>query len=317
MNLKDKKILITGGTGFLGIFVHDKFRAEIEKATALQVHVAGSSDADLRSFRETEKITQGIDVVVHLAADCGGIEYNRKNPGRLFHDNMLMSLNVMEACRKNAVKKIVLLGSVCGYPKFTKVPFREESLWDGYPEETNAPYGLAKRETLLLAQSYRKQYGTNAVYLLIVNLYGPHDHFDDEKSHVIPAIIKKFVDAKEQDKKEVILWGTGRPTREFLYVEDAAEAILLATKLYDKPAPINIGAGFEVSIKELAEEVRSIVGFQGDVVWDESKPDGQPRRCLDVSKAMEHINFEARTNMKDGLRKTIAWYLESKEASNG
>ncbi len=313
MNLKNKKILITGGTGFLGGFVTAKFMSG-ETST---IDAVNSKEADLRSYRETEKITRGVDIVVHLAADCGGIEYNRKNPGRLFHDNMLMSLNVLEACRKNAVKKIVLLGSVCGYPKFTKVPFRESNLWDGYPEETNAPYGLAKRNTLTLAQSYRKQYGTNAIYLLIVNLYGPHDHFDDEKSHVIPAIIKKFMDAKEQDKKEVILWGTGKPTREFLYVEDAAEAILLATKLYDKPMPINIGAGFEISIKELAEDVRSIVGYQGNIVWDESKPDGQPRRCLDVSKAMEHINFEARTNMKDGLRKTIDWYIQSKEDPNG
>lgn len=315
MNLKDKKLLITGAFGFLGKAVMVKFMNACDETTTLTG--ANSTMADLRSYRETEKITQGVDVVIHLAADCGGIEYNRKNPGRLFHDNMLMSLNVMEACRKNAVKKIILLGSVCGYPKFTKVPFREDNLWDGYPEETNAPYGLAKRNTLTLAQSYRKQYGTNAIYLLIVNLYGPHDHFDDEKSHVIPAIIKKFVDAKEQDKKEVILWGTGKPTREFLYVEDAAEAILLATKLYDKPAPINVGAGFEVSIKELAEEVKSIVGYQGDVVWDDTKPDGQPRRCLDVSRAMEHLNFEARTNMKDGLRKTIAWYLKNKENQDG
>lgn len=314
MTLKDKKILITGGMGFLGKSVLEKFMNGCDETTAIDA--INSKIADLRSYRETEKVTRGVDIVIHLAADCGGIEYNRKNPGRLFHDNMLMSLNILEACRKNAVKKIVLLGSVCGYPKFTKVPFREDNLWDGYPEETNAPYGLAKRNTLTLAQSYRKQYGTNAIYLLIVNLYGPNDHFDAEKSHVIPAIIKRFIDAKEQDKKEIILWGTGKPTREFLYVEDAAEAILLATKLYDKPAPINVGAGFEVSIKELAEEVRSIVGYQGDIVWDDSKPDGQPRRCLDVSKAMEHFNFEARTNMKDGLRKTINWYIEKEEYRN-
>ena len=312
MNLKDKKILITGGMGFLGRAVTEKFIDGCDETTAIDA--TNSKSADLRSYRETEKATRGVDIVVHLAADCGGIEYNRKNPGRLFHDNMLMSLNVMEACRKNAVKKIVLLGSVCGYPKYTKVPFREGTLWDGYPEETNAPYGLAKRNTLVLAQSYRKQYGTNAIYLLAVNLYGPNDHFDDEKSHVIPAIIKKFIDAKEQDKKEVILWGTGRPTREFLYVEDAAEAILLATKLYDKPAPINVGAGFEVSIKELAEEVRSVVGYQGDVVWDDTKPDGQARRCLDISLAKGHLNFEARTTIKDGLKKTVAWYLENREA---
>jgi len=312
MNLKDKKILITGGMGFLGRSVMIKFMHACDETNTITC--ADSKMADLRSYRETEKLTQGVDIVVHLAADCGGIEYNRKNPGRLFHDNMLMSLNVMEACRRNAVKKIVLLGSVCGYPKYTKVPFHEGALWDGYPEETNAPYGLAKRNTLVLAQSYRKQYGTNAIYLLVVNLYGPNDHFDDEKSHVIPAMIKKFVDAKEHDKKEVILWGTGRPTREFLYVEDAAEAILLATKLYDKPAPINVGAGFEVAVSELAEEVRSIVGYSGNIVWDDTKPDGQPRRCLDVSLAKGHLNFEARTNMKDGLRKTVAWYLENREA---
>ncbi len=315
MNLKNKKILITGCMGFLGKSVFEKFMNGCDETTVIDA--INSNTADLRSYRETEKVTRGVDIVIHLAADCGGIEYNRKNPGRLFHDNMLMSLNILEACRKNAVKKIILLGSVCGYPKFTKVPFREANFWDGYPEETNAPYGLAKRETLTLAQSYRKQYGTNAIYLLVVNLYGPNDHFDDEKSHVIPAIIKRFIDAKEQDKPKVILWGTGKPTREFLYVEDAAEAIFLASKLYDKPAPINVGAGFEISIKELAEEVRSIVGYRGEIFWDDSKPDGQPRRCLDVSKAMEYFNFEARTNMKDGLRKTITWYIEKKEDRNG
>lgn len=312
-SLKNSNLLVTGGTGFLGSFVVEKFRKEMDGEGS--VVSIGSKDFDLRNFREAEEATENKDVVIHLAADCGGIQYNRKNPGRLFYANMIMGINIIEACRRNGVKKIVLIGSVCGYPKFTKVPFREEVLFDNYPEETNAPYGLAKRDLLVMAKGYRQQYGTNAIYLLIVNLYGPRDvgFFDEDRSHVVPAIIKKFIDAKSNNESEVVLWGTGAPTREFLYVKDAAEAIFLATKLYDKPMPINVGAGFEISIKELAEKVKNIVGYEGAIVWDDSYPDGQPRRCLDVSKAEKFFNFKAKTSFDDGLKNTIEWYLKSKE----
>lgn len=311
MNLKGKNILITGGTGFLGGATEKAFQKEIGNDTIIEV--IGSKDYDLRLFRDAEKATENRDLVVHLAADCGGIGYNRENPGKLFYGNMAMGINVIEACRRNAVKKIVLIGSVCGYPKYTKVPFREEDLFLGYPEETNAPYGLAKRELLTLAQGYRQQYGMNAIYLLIVNLYGPHDagFWHPEKSHVIPALIAKFLTAKV-NKENVTLWGTGSPTREFLYVDDAAEAIVLASRLYDKPHPVNVGAGFEISIRELAEMIKELVGYEGEIVWDETHPDGQPRRCLNVEKAKEFFNFEAATKLKEGLRKTVNWYLEKK-----
>jgi len=310
MRFKDKRVVLTGGTGFLGKAVRDKF---IEEGANVAVH--GSDKYDMMSKKDTERLMEWGDYIIHLAADAGGIGYNRKFPGQLFYRNMMMSLNIVEACRKAGhIKKLVLLGSVCAYPKFARVPFREDDLWEGYPESTNAPYGLAKRETLTLAQAYRKQYGLNSIYLLMVNLYGPHDHFfNDQKSHVIPALIEKFVETRDSKAEEVVLWGTGKPTREFLYVEDAAEAIFLATKLYDKPMPVNVGCGHEVSIKELAEAIRSIVGYYGEVKWDASKPDGQPRRCLDVAKAKEYFNFEAKTNLMDGLRKTVRWYEEEKE----
>lgn len=309
MRFKDKRVVVTGGQGFLGKAVTGKFISE-----GAQVWAASSRTFNLLNDRDTEKAVEEGDYIVHLAADAGGIGYNRRFPGQLFYRNMMMSLNVVEACRKAGhVKKLILIGSVCGYPKYAWIPFEEKDLWRGYPEETNAAYGLAKRETLTLAQAYRKQYGLNSIYLLVVNLYGPNDHFfNDQKSHVIPALIEKFVDARDNQDEEVVLWGTGRPTREFLYVEDAAEAIFLATKLYDKPMPVNVGSGNEVSIRELAESIQSIVGYQGVVKWDSSKPDGQPRRCLDVSKAKEHFNFTAKTSLIDGLEKTVAWYEEEK-----
>ena len=309
MRFKDKRVVITGGIGFLGTAVTKKFIDE-----GADVNPIRSCDFDLMSKRATEEVVLWGDYILHLAADAGGILYNRKFPGQLFYRNMMMSLNVVEACRKAGhVKKLVLTGSVCGYPKHAWVPFEEKDLWRGYPEETNAAYGLAKRETLTLAQAYRKQYGLNAIYLLVVNLYGPHDHFfNDQKSHVIPALIEKFVDARDNQDEEVVLWGTGQPTREFLYVEDAAEAIFLATKLYDKPMPVNVGCGREVSIRELAEHIAVITEYYGKIRWDSSKPDGQPRRCLDVSRAKEHFNFEAKTNLIDGLRQTVKWYEEEK-----
>jgi len=310
MNFAGKKILITGGTGFLGRHVTDYFRNHVSKTT--EVNSIGSKKADLRYFKEAEKVTQGMDVVVHLGADCGGIGYNRKYPGQLFYRNMAMGMNIMEACRLNGVKKVVLTGSVCGYPKFTKVPFKEEYLFDGYPETTNAPYGIAKRDMLVMAQAYRKQYGMNAIYLLIVNLYGEYDHFwNQEKSHVIPALIEKFVEAKEEGFDTVELWGTGQATREFLYAPDASEAIYLATKMYDKPQAVNVGVGYEISIMELAEEIKQLIGYQGRIMWNTTYPDGQPRRCLDVSKAKKFFNFKAKTSLKDGLKKTIEWYFEA------
>ena len=307
MRFKDKSVVVTGGSGFLGKAVVDKF---LNEGAGVR-----SSRYEMMDKEQVERMVTSGEYIIHLAADCGGIGYNRKFPGQLFYRNMMMSLNIVEACRKAGnVKKLVLLGSVCAYPKFAMVPFSEHDLWKGYPESTNAAYGLAKRETLTLAQAYRKQYGLNSIYLLMVNLYGPHDHFfNDQKSHVIPALIERFVEARDSKAEEVVLWGTGTPTREFLYVEDAAEAIFLATKLYDRPMPVNVGCGHEVSIKELAEEIRSIVGYYGEIKWDSSKPDGQPRRCLDVSKAKEYFNFKAKVGIKEGLRKTVEWYEEEKE----
>lgn len=301
----NEKILITGGTGFLG-------RAVVARLQEEKPRSIGSEDADLRNPKEAEDVTQEADTVIHLAADCGGIEYNRKNPASMFYNNAMMTLNIMEACRINAVKKVVLVGSICGYPKSIYVPFKEESLWDGYPEETNAPYGLAKRDALILAQSYRMQYGINAIYLILANLYGEYDHFDDRRCHVIPAMIKRFIEAKESGKDSVALWGTGRPTREFLYVENAAEAIFLATKFYDKPMPINIGTGIEITIAGLAEKIKALIGYHGKINWDETMPDGQMRRCLDITRAKEYLNFEAKTSLNTGLSKTVSWYLENR-----
>jgi len=303
--MRDERILITGGIGFLGRAVTARFKGKRVKAI-------GSEDADLRKYGEVAFWTGGADIVIHLAADCGGIDYNQRNPASIFQNNMMMLLNIMEACRINAVKKVVLIGSICGYPKSLYVPFREECLWDGYPEETNGPYGLAKRDALMLAQSYRKQYGMNVIYLLFANLYGEHDHFDGERSHVIPAMIKRFVEAKEKGDGHVFLWGTGKPTREFLHVEDAAEAIFLATELYNKPMPINIGTGLEISIKKLAETIKEFVGYGGKIIWDDSKPDGQLRRCLEVTRAKEHLDFEAKIPLDEGLKRTISWYLANR-----
>lgn len=310
MNLNNKSILITGGKGFLGKALWNRFFRVFTTSSLNQLSRIGSGDFDLRNFREAEKATEGRDVVIHLAASCGGIGFNQKFPGKLFYENMAMGINVIEACRKNGVKKLVIVGTICAYPKFTKVPFREEDLFLGYPEETNAPYGVAKRSLLVMAQAYRKQYGMNAIYLLPVNLYGPNDHFEEEKSHVIPALIKRFVEAKDNQQNEVTLWGTGKATREFLYVDDAADGIFLATRDYNKPAPVNLGAGFEISIKELAEKIQMLTGFEGKLKWDESKPDGQPRRCLDTTKAKELFNFEAKTLFDEGLTRTINWYLD-------
>jgi GDP-L-fucose synthase len=253
------------------------------------------------------------EVLIHLAAVVGGIGANRANPGRFFYDNAIMGIQLIEAARRHGVEKTVVLGTICAYPKFTPVPFREEDLWNGYPEETNAPYGIAKKALLVQCQSYREQYGMNAIFLLPVNLYGPGDNFDLESSHVIPALIRKCVEAVQEGRDEIVLWGDGSPTREFLYVEDAAEAIILATERYDKPDPVNLGSGMEISIRDLATTIAALTGFSGRIAWDSTKPNGQPRRCLDVSRAEREFGFRAATPFDAGLRKTIEWYQSSRE----
>jgi GDP-L-fucose synthase len=250
--------------------------------------------------------------VIHLAAKVGGIGFNRSNPAILFYDNIIMGAQLMEAARQSGVEKFVQIGTVCAYPKYTPVPFNEESLWDGYPEETNAPYGIAKKALLVQARAYREQYGFDAIYLLPVNLYGPRDNFDLESSHVIPALIRKCVEAVEKRKDEIVVWGTGKPSREFLYVDDCAEGILLATERYNDPDPVNLGSGKEIKIIELVELIAELAGFKGKIVWDNTKPDGQPRRCLDTEKAKNKFDFEAKTSLRDGLGKTIQWYKSNK-----
>lgn len=308
--LTNKKILVTGGRGFLGSHLIPKL---IEYGVKKEnIKIISWEDSDLRIWENCLEAVSETDVIIHLAAKVGGIGFNQKYSGELFYDNAIMGIQLMEAARQRNVEKFVAVGTICAYPKFTPVPFREEDLWNGYPEETNAPYGLAKKMLLVQAQAYRKQYGFNAIYLLPVNLYGPGDNFNPESSHVIPALIKKFIDAKMENRNKVEVWGTGEVSREFLYVEDAAEGIVLATEKYDKPEPVNIGAGFEIKIMELVKLISELTGFGGEIIWDRGKPDGQPRRCLDVTKAREEFGFTARTRFKDGLKKTIEWYIESR-----
>ena len=299
-----KKVVVTGGAGFLGSQVVKILR---ERGSA-DIFVPRSAKYDLRKQAVCAKIVESADLVIHLAANVGGIGYNLEYPGTLFYDNLLMGVHMMEESRKANVKKFVAIGTICAYPKFAPVPFREDDLWDGYPEETNAPYGLAKKMMLVQSTAYREQYDFNSIFLLPVNLYGPGDNFSVESSHVIPALIKKFVHAKESGLPTVTVWGNGQATREFCYVEDAAHGIILAAEQYDKSDPVNIGAGFEISIKELAFKIRTIVGYAGEIVWDESKPNGQPRRMLDVSRAEKEFGFKASTNFDTGLAQTIKWY---------
>jgi len=307
-SLISKRILITGGTGFLGGNVVGALR----KIGCKNLLVFRSSEYDLRNPAETARLFRDAcpQIVIHLAAVVGGIGANRADPGRFLYDNLMMGIEVIEQARLYKVEKVVALGTVCAYPKFTQVPFREEDLWSGYPEETNAPYGIAKKVLLVQAQAYRRQYGLNSIYLLPVNLYGPGDSFDPEKSHVIPALIKKCFDAIHSGAHHIDVWGTGAASREFLYVEDCARAIVLAAQHYEKPEPVNIGAGREISIRELAELISELTGFCGEIRWDSSKPDGQPRRCLDVSKAESEFGFRAQTEFRQGLLRTINWYRE-------
>jgi GDP-L-fucose synthase len=303
------RYLVTGGNGFLGSFVIEKLRT-MGGAGITDIVIPRSKEYDLTHEAAAEKLYKDHkpDVVIHLAAQVGGIGANRENPGRYFFANMAMGLHLIEQARIHKIQKFVQVGTICAYPKFTPVPFKEEDLWNGYPEETNAPYGIAKKALLVMCQSYRQQYGLNAIYLLPVNLYGPRDNFDLQSSHVIPALIRKCVEARHKGADHIEAWGTGSASREFLYVEDAAEGIVLATKKYDAPDPVNLGAGREISIKALTELVAQLSGFQGEIRWDPTKPDGQPRRCLDTTKAREHFGFVAGTTLEDGLKKTIAWY---------
>ena len=302
----DKDILVTGGAGFLGQrVVHFLIDAG---ADPLRITAPLSRECDLRVYQNCVDVVSGKDLVIHLAARVGGIGYNREHAGELFYDNIMMGAQIIEAARLAHVSKVVAIGTVCAYPKYTPVPFHEADLWNGYPEETNAPYGLAKKMLLVQAQAYREQYGMNTIFLLPVNLYGPHDNFDPESSHVIPALIRKFVEAKRYDVPQVEVWGTGSASREFLYVDDAARAIVMAAETYNEGDPINIGAGFEIQIRELVELIRDLTEYDGEIVWDTSKPDGQPRRCLDVSLARERFGFHACVSFSEGLKNTIEWY---------
>ena len=308
MDLTEKRILVAGGAGFLGLYVVKK----LQERGCKKIFIPRRTEYDLTREAAVEHLYSDVrpHLVIHLAAVVGGIGANQVNPGRFANENLVMGALLMEYARRARVEKFICLGTICTYPKFAPVPFREEDLWNGYPEETNAPYGLAKKMLLVLGQAYQEQYGFNTVYLLPVNLYGPGDHFDLESSHVIPALIRKCIEPVEDGRDEVVCWGDGSPTREFLYVEDCAEAIILATEGYEGADPINLGTGFEISIKNWVGMIAELCGFQGKVIWDTSKPNGQPRRQLDIQRAWERFGFRAQTDFRKGLRRTIKWYKE-------
>lgn len=309
-----KKIVVTGGAGFLGKNVVNK----LKKHGCEDIFVPRSRDYDLVDMEAVKKLYKDADpnIVIHLAAVVGGIGANSENPGKFFYDNLMMGTQMMEIGRQHGLEKFVAMGTICCYPKFTPVPFKEKDLWDGYPEETNAPYGLAKKMQLVQSQAYRQQYGFNSIFLMPVNLYGPGDNFNPCSSHVIPALIKKCVDAVDNKDDSIIVWGTGKATREFLYVEDCAEGIVLATEKYNKSDPVNIGSSFEISIKDLVKLITKLTGFNGEIVWDTSKPDGQPKRKLDVSRAEKEFGFKSKTTFEAGLKKTIEWYKENRINEN-
>jgi GDP-L-fucose synthase len=311
-DLARKRVLVTGGAGFLGTWVVKRLRA----AGCQSITVPRRHDVDLVQEAAVRQLYDTVrpDIVIHLAARVGGIGANREHPAGFFYDNVMMGALLMDHARRHGVEKFVSVGTVCCYPKHTPVPFREDSLWDGYPEETNAPYGIAKKMLLVQGQAYREEYGLNAVFLLPVNLYGPGDNFDPATSHVIPALIRRCVEARAAHQDEIVVWGTGKATREFLYVEDAAEALVLATLQYDEAEPVNVGAGFEISISELVERIVTLTGFKGRIVWDASKPDGQPRRCLDTTRAERAFGFRAATSFADGLERTVRWYIADRAA---
>jgi len=302
------KTIVTGGAGFLGTHLVEKLRAK-----GIEPYVPLLGDWDLTRAEDVERLFAETkpELVIHLAAEVGGIGANQANPGRYWYANLMMGSHILEQSRLSGLRKLVLIGTICAYPKFAPVPFKEDDLWNGYPEETNAPYGIAKKTLLVGAQAYRDQYGLDAIYLLPVNLYGPRDNFDLETSHVIPALIRKMIAAKRSGEREAVLWGDGSPTREFLYVDDCAEAILLAAERYDGPDPVNLGTGNEISIRELAELIAELTGYEGELAWDKSKPNGQPRRRLDTSRAERLFGFRAGTSFREGLERTIAWYRES------
>jgi GDP-L-fucose synthase len=309
---KNRRICVTGGAGFLGSFVQEKLR----ERGAGEIFVPHIEDYDLVKVEDIQRMYDEArpDLVIHLAALAGGIGANRARPADFFYINLMMGVQLMHEAWKRGVDKFVAIGTVCAYPKFTPIPFREENLWDGYPEETNAPYGLAKKMLLVQAQSYREQYDFNAIYLLPVNLYGPRDNFDLETSHVIPALIRKCIEAQSRGKKEVVLWGDGSPTREFLYAGDAADGILTAAEFYNGSEPVNIGSGQEISIKDLAETIGRLTGFEGKIVWDTTKPNGQPRRALDTQRAYDYFGWRAQVPFEEGLRHTIEWYRQTQLA---
>jgi GDP-L-fucose synthase len=309
LDLKNKKIIVTGGAGFLGKFVVKK----LAERGCKNIFIPTIEEYDLRGLAAIKKMYTyaKADIVIHLAATVGGIGANLDKPGSYFYDNLIMGIQLIEQARANDIEKFVIIGTICAYPKFTPVPFREENLWNGYPDEVTGPYGLAKKMLLVQSQAYRQQYGFNSIFLLPVNLYGPGDNFDPKFSHVVPALIRKFYEAKINDWDKVIVWGTGKATREFIYAEDCAEGIVKAAQSYDKSEPVNIGTGIETPIKDLAEKIKGLIGYKGRIIWDASKPDGQPRRCLDVSRALKEFGFKAKTNFDVGLRNTVEWYIDS------